>query len=169
MLTGFQIRAARACLSLHLKDVSSRVGIHYSTLTRLEHQTSNLTYINCNTRTSLLLKNFYQNHGIVFSHYNSIELNLNQPEVSSKVIFSRFQLKISRVALRCSRKQLGVDLGIPETSIAGWETGGGMLSAFSPHNSSIISSIKIYFENSGLAYPDFNIVEIYDDPVSRNL
>lgn len=169
MLTGFQIRAARACLSLHLKDVSSRVGIHYSTLTRLEYQTSNLTYINCNTRTSLLLKNFYHSHGIVFSLYNSIELNLNQSEFDTKAIFSRFQLKISRVALRCSRKQLGVDLSIPETSIAGWETGGDILSSFSPHDSSIISSIKLYFKNLGLAYPDFNIVEIYDDSVARNL
>ena len=60
MLTGFQIRAARGCLSLHLKDISSRIGIHHSTLTRLESQTANLTYINSNTRTSLLLKNFYQ-------------------------------------------------------------------------------------------------------------
>jgi len=168
MLTGFQIRAARGCLSLHLKDVSSRIGIHYTTLTRLESQTANLTYINSNTRTSLLLKNFYQSHGIIFPRYNSIELSFHQPKLDSDITFSRFQLKISRIALRFSRKSLGSDLNIPETSIAGWETGGHMLSAFSPHDSSIISNIKCYFKNLGLAYPSFNIVEIHDEPVVRN-
>ena len=169
MLTGFQIRAARGCLSLHLKDISSSIGIHHSTLTRLESQTANLTYINSNTRTSLLLKNFYQSHGIVFSRYNSIELSYNPSKFDSDITLSRFQLKISRIALRYSRKMLGIDLGIPETSIAGWETAGDILSTFSPHDSSIINNIKLYFKNLGLAYPAFNIVEIYDDLVVRNL
>ena len=81
---------------------------------------------------------------------------------------SRFQLKISRIALRYSRKQLGSMLGIPETNIAGWETGGDILSPFSPHSSEILSDLKSYFTKSGLLYPSFNIVVIQDDPVNKN-
>lgn len=168
MLTGFQIRAARAALSLHIKEISNSIGIHYSTLTRLESKTSNLAYINCNTRTSLLLTNFYQNHGFVFSQFNSIELKCTVDVLKQTTNISRFQLKVSRIALRYSRKQLGNILGIPETNIAGWETGGDMLSTFSPHDSNIINNIKSYFINSGIIFPSFNTVIIQDDPVNKN-
>lgn len=168
MLTGFQIRAARTALSLNIKDISNSIGLHYSTLTRLESQTANLAYINSNTRTSLLLKNFYQNNGFTFSHFNSIELKSSLGSLNQITTMSRFQLKISRIALRYSRKQLGSMLGIPETSIAGWETGGDILSPFSPHSSEILSDLKSYFIKSGLLYPSFNIVVIQDDPVNKN-
>lgn len=168
MLTGFQIRAARAALSLNIKDISDSIGIHYSTLTRLESQTSNLSYVNSNTRTSLLLKNFYQNHGFIFSQFNSIELNSLLDKSEQNLYMSRFQLKVSRIALRYSRKKLGDILNIPETNIAGWETGGGILSPFSPHNSNVIDSIKSYFISTGIVYPRFNTVIIQDDPVNKN-
>ena len=72
MLTGFQIRAARSYKNLYIKDVSLAIGMHKSTLTRLEAQTTNLAYINCNTRTSLLIKNFYESQKIIFPSNNSI-------------------------------------------------------------------------------------------------
>ena len=81
---------------------------------------------------------------------------------------SRFQLKVSRIALRYSRKQLGNIFSIPETNIADWETGGEMLSTFSSHDSNIINNIKSYFIDSGIIFPSFNIVIIQDDPVNKN-
>ena len=169
MITGFQIRASRSCLSLYLKDIANKLGIHYSTLTRLEAQTANLSYINSNTRTSLLLRNFYQDQGIFYPQYNSIGINSNSKNTLPHSELSRFQLKVSRVALRLSRKKLGSLIHIPETSIAGWETNGTMLSPFSPHDSSIIDNLKQYFSTLGIVYPQFNVVELKEDPVERNI
>ncbi len=168
MLTGFQLRAARSSLSLYLKDVSGALGIHASTLTRLEAHTPNLSYINSNTRTSLLLQKFYQDRGIIFPHYNSIGIRHKGCDSKINSQFSRFQLKISRIALRMSRKELGNTLHIPETSIAGWETGKNLLSTFSPQDKNIINTIKSYFYNKGIIYKEFNIVELLDDPVAIN-
>lgn len=169
MLTGFQLRAARSSLSLYLKDVTDALGLHTSTLTRLEAQTPNLSYISSNTRTSLLLRKFYENREVIFPYYNSIGIatKKQKPEVNSQ--FSRFQLKISRIALRLSRKKLGSILKIPETSIAGWETKKNILSVFSPQNIQLLNNIKIYFHSKGIVYKDSNIVELLDDPVDINI
>lgn len=169
MITGFQLRAARSSLSLYLKDVTDALGLHTSTLTRLEAQTPNLSYISSNNRTSLLLKKFYENRQVIFPYYNSIGIisEKEKPEVSSR--FSRFQLKISRIALRLSRKKLGSILNIPETSIAGWETKKNLSSIFIPQNIHILSRMQIYFNSRGIIYKNSNIVELLDDPVDINI
>jgi DNA-binding XRE family transcriptional regulator len=168
MLTGFQLRAARSCLSLYLKDVTNSLGIHASTLTRLEANTPNLSYINSNTRTSLLIQNFYQGKGIIFPYYNSIVINYNNQDSKLKSRFSRFKLKISRIALRMSRKELGAILNLPESSIAGWENEKDLLSTFSPQDTKIVDIMKMYFQNKGISYKGFNIVELLDDPVDKS-
>lgn len=163
MLTGFQLRAARACLSLHLKDISSEVGIHNSTLTRLESITPNLAYINSTTRISILIKNFYTNYGIVFPHYNSISMSTNTTQSNE---FNRFQLKISRTALRLSRKKLGIILNIPEATLTGWEHEGSFFDPIKSYNYNI-NPIKLYFEKLGITYPQSNIVELLEDPTEK--
>jgi len=170
MLTGFQLRAARSSVSLYLKDVTGALGLHASTLTRLEAQTPNLSYINSNTRTSLLLKNFYESKGLLFPYYNSIGISYKNRNSKLNSQFSRFQLKISRTALRLSRRELGNILSIPETSIAGWETGQrNLLSTFFPQDSSVLETMKFYFRSKGIIHKNFNIVELLDDPEHINI
>ena len=168
MLTGFQIRAARSGVSLYLKDVSNSLGIHTSTLTRLEAQTPNLSYISCNTRTSLLLKNFYESKGFFFPHYNSIGIDYRgqNSQLNSKI--SRFQFKISRIALRMTRKELGAILNISETTIAGWETTKDLLLRLTPQDNRALDAIKLFFDSKGIICRDFNVVEISEDTVVTN-
>ena len=66
MLTGFQLRAARAVLNVFTKDLGESIGLHYSTLVRLEEQTPNLSYLKCNSRTLLLITNYFENNGLLF-------------------------------------------------------------------------------------------------------
>ncbi len=165
MLTGFQLRAARACLSLHLEDISTKIGINKSTLTRLESITPNLVYINSTTRTSILIKNFYDNHGIIFPHYNSIRMIVNSNNQSNNE-FNRFHFKISRVALRLSRKKLGHILNIPESTLTAWEHDGSFFDAVKPNNYDI-KPIILYFKNLGITHPQFNTIELLEDPVEK--
>jgi DNA-binding XRE family transcriptional regulator len=168
MLTGFQIRAARSYKNLYIKDVALAIGIHKSTLTRLEAQTKNLSYLNCNTRTSLLIKNFYENQKIFFPSNSSIGIN-NTTQVFKDTILNKFQFKVSRIATKLNRKNLGELINLAESTIEGWEAQRDSLSPIKCNNSNLRSLLtaKKFFLGLGIIYPHHNIVELLEDPAEE--
>lgn len=175
MLTGFQIRAARGCSLLYIQEVASCIGIHKTTLTRLEATTPNLTYISSNSRTALLIKNFYESRGIAFPNNQSISIREQGAMTSSQnndsMILNKFQFKVSKLATRLNRRELAKQLVIAENTIQGWEK--SMKSkllipiACKANNTNKLHAAKVFFINLGISYPSYNTVEILDDP-SRN-
>jgi DNA-binding XRE family transcriptional regulator len=165
MLTGFQIRAARSYKNLYIKDVSLAIGMHKSTLTRLEAQTTNLAYINCNTRTSLLIKNFYESQKIIFPSNNSIGIRGTTQDFKNTSI-NKFQFKISRIATRLNRKNLGELIGLAESTIEGWETQQNPLLPIKCNDSNLENLLltRDFFLDLGIIYPYHNIVELLEDP-----
>ena len=170
MLTGFQVRAARAALNLYLKDIAEAIGIHTSTLTRIEAITPNLSFLSCNTRTCLLLKHFYEERGLRFPTTSSIlmesqGLRIDNSEELNKNL-NKFQFKVSRVATRMSRKQLGKILHITESAIEGWESQNHYLLPIKCKSNTkpLLANAKKYFIDVGIRYPNFDIVDLIEDP-----
>jgi transcriptional regulator with XRE-family HTH domain len=74
MLTGFQVRAARAGIRLTLSELSINTGISIATLKRME-RVGQFDYICCNSKTIDKLNEFYRACGIEFSEENGLAIN----------------------------------------------------------------------------------------------
>lgn len=167
MLTGFQLRASRGVLNLFTKDLAKSIGLHYSTLVRLEENTSNLSYLKCNLRTFLLIKNYFENHGITFLNKNSVTLKTEKYSSAQKMPngkLTRFQLKTARVAMCLTQKSLGEYIGLSQSTISELE---GI-----ENNHDIIKCsedaeriIRSFFLENGIIFPDHKTVELIDDPI----
>ena len=165
MLTGFQLRAARKILNLSRDEVLEHVGLSESTLLRLELQTENLLFIRAHTSTSWKLQKFYQDNNIIFHNKNSIELYCATENINPLIKFSKFHIKISRTALRLTKKEFGALFNITESAVSSWERRGVLFSSFRTRNKESALYIKSYCENIGISYPDFNRIDLLKDPI----
>jgi DNA-binding XRE family transcriptional regulator len=166
MLTGFQLRAARGALNIFTKDLGLKLGLHYSTVVRLEERTPNLSYLKCNLRTSMLITNFFESQGIVFPNKSTIALKINKDfleQHASDNKLTRFQLKTARLAMRLTQKLLGEYIGFPQSTLSEIEGGGENLDFIrcDENNSSVII---LFFKSYGIIFPNYYTVELTDDP-----
>ncbi len=169
MLTGFQIRASRHHLRMYIKDIANAIGIHESTLKRLENCTGNLSFIKCNSRTMLLIKKFYEQKNIIFSENNSIGILSNSLFYHDDSL-NKFQFYTSRIATRLSIKDLGKMINTPESTLWGWELQKDCLKPIkcnTSRNKEKLKKAKKLFNNLGIIYPACNIVEILEDPEEK--
>lgn len=168
MLTGFQLRAARGALNIFTKDLTQSIGLHNSTLVRLEECTPNLSYPKCNSRTLLLITNFFESEGILFPNKNAISLKKTSKsslEEASDYRLTKFQLKSARIAMRLSQKLLGEYIGFPQSTLSELEGIGNNVDYIKCSEENA-KTIKYFFLENGIIFPDFMTVELTDDPVS---
>lgn len=165
MLTGFQIRVARAVLNLHIEEVSSAIGIHKSTLTRLE-LTPNLSFLSCNNKTSLLIKHFYEGKRINFPSFNTITMSTDDLHDNHSNELNRFQLKSSRTITRMSRTELGQIVQSTRSTIEGWEKQQENFSPIRCYSASkqAILNARNYFISIGILFPSPNTISLLEDP-----
>ena len=167
MLTGFQLRAARAVLNVFTKDLGESIGLHYSTLIRLEEQTPNLSYLKCNSRTLLLITNYFEHNGLLFPNKETIALKKymdSNIQVISENDLTRFQLKTARIAMRLSQKLLGEYIGLSQSTLSELE-GAGNNTDFIKCDEIKVKYIKSFFIKNGIFFPDHFSVELIDDPI----
>ncbi len=167
MLTGFQLRAARAVLNVFTKDLGESIGLHYSTLVRLEEKTPNLSYLKCNSRTLLLITNYFEHNGLLFPNKETIALKKHMDsniQVVSENDLTRFQLKTARIAMRLSQKLLGKYIGLSQSTLSELE-GAGNNTDFIKCNEIKVNHIKSFFIKNGIFFPDHFSVELIDDPI----
>ena len=123
MLTGFQFRVSRAILDLYYEQLASHVGLHFSTLKKLEEDTQNLSHPKCQLSTLINITNFFNKQGISFPNDNIITLNTLKVTASqdSSDKITRFQLKGARVTLKLTQKELGQNINIPQSTLSDLE------------------------------------------------
>lgn len=71
MLTGFQVRAARAGINLKLSDLSTNTGISIASLKRME-KVGTFEFIHSKNNTISRLLEFYHACGIEFIETNGV-------------------------------------------------------------------------------------------------
>ncbi len=79
MITGFQIRAARAGINIKLKELSISTGISLPTLKRME-KIETFEFVQSNPSTIKKLLEFYQACGIEFLEANGVLVKKPQPK-----------------------------------------------------------------------------------------
>lgn len=167
MLTGFQLRAARAVLDLFNKDLGEKIGLNYDTIVRLEAKTQNLSYLKCNLRTSVLLANFFESERIIFRNKSSISIKSDTnifDEILCESKITRFQLKASRIGMRLTQKELGEHIKLHQCIISDLENKNKNYE-FLKYDENVIKIIKSFFIKNGIAFPDYYTVTLIDDPV----
>lgn len=167
MLTGFQLRASRGVLNLFTKDVAKSIGLHISTLVRLEENTPNLSFLKCNLRTLLLITNYFESNGIIFPNRGAISLkkfdDSSIPKDSSYKL-TRFQLKTARIAMRFTQKTLGEYIGLPQSTLSELE-GKYSNTNFIRCSEDNAKIIKLFFLKNGIVFPNYTTIELIDDPI----
>lgn len=101
MITGFHYRAALALTKITVKELSSIVGLHAVTLLRYK-KVSNLELINCRSRNTQVIQDYFEKSNVLFPNKNSIKLKTNY---RSKDI-TRFHLIAARIATGLNQNQL---------------------------------------------------------------
>jgi DNA-binding XRE family transcriptional regulator len=168
MLTGFQLRAARAVLDLFNKDLAQKLGLHHSTLVRLEENTPNLSYLKCNLRTLVLLTNYFESQQIIFSHKNNITLKIEKSilaDDSENSNLTRFQLKAVRIGMRLTQKELGEYIGFPQSTLSELESNNKNYE-FLKYSEETAKLIKSFFTANGIVFADSYSVMLLDDPIT---
>ena len=113
MLTGFQLRAARAVLNLSGVKLGSFIGVGMSNINTIEANTKNTDYIVTKTRNAVLLKRFFEENNIIFSDEYSITLKTKVILVDP-IKLIRFQFRAGRVALRKTPQEFRELTGLSE-------------------------------------------------------
>lgn len=168
MLTGFQLRAARGVLDLYNKDLAQKLGIHPSTLVRLEENTANLSYLKCNLRTLVLLTNYFESQQLSFSSTNCIRMNVDNCALGNdfnEINLTRFQLKAARIGMGLTQKELGEYIGFPQSTLSELESFNKNCDLLKFHDKTA-SLVKSFFTKNGIFFIDYYSVTLLDDPTN---
>lgn len=161
MITGFQLRASKAVLGLTAKHISSVIGVHHGTVTRL-CKINNLDYLSCSVKTMVLLKNFFETNGIILSTENAISLKIELMPEPLEPYFTCFQLKVARIATGLTQAELSSYVKISSSLISLLEH--QKASDYIESSKINISSLKRFFEHLGIVFHDDLTVSLIKDP-----
>ena len=159
MITGFQLKAAKAVLGLTAKDIAGSIGVHPGTITRL-CDTKNLEYLKCSVKNLVLIKKFFEKNNILFPNEKTISLYREIKNINSEKL-TRFQLKAARIATGMTQEELGFHIKISSSMLSILEN---------LENDQYIDPSKIntnilkkFFEHLGIFFPDDFTVTIEKD------
>lgn len=157
MITGFHYRAALALTKITVKELSSIVGLHAVTLLRYK-KVSNLELINCHSRNTQVIQDYFEKSNVLFPNKNAIKLKTNY---RSKDI-TRFHLVAARIATRLNQNQLSFFLRISSGTLSILENldNTAVINTRTLKNSRLIS----FFEHMGITFNDDYTVTLHKDP-----
>jgi DNA-binding XRE family transcriptional regulator len=166
MITGFQLKAAKAVLDVTAKEIAEEIKMHPATIVRL-CSTKNLAYLPCSAKNVAALITFFKVRGISFNEEymaNSIALKgtLSNSAYSTEKM-TRFQLKAARIATNLTQESLSSYLKISSSSLS-------LLEKLKNNEYIEASKIDIYtlkrfFEHLGIAFPHDLSVALIKDPI----
>lgn len=160
MITGFQLKAAKAVLDLTAQDIAESIGIHKATVVRL-CKTKNLNYLSCNVKNLVLIQKFFEIRNIFFPIKDTVSFESFQ-KLNTKDKITRFQLKVARIAMDLTQEELGFYLQISSSTLSILES----LDNFEYIESSKLNIpiLKKLFERVGIIFPDDCTVSLTKDP-----
>lgn len=166
MLTGFQFKVSRAILDLHYEQLAGNVGLHFSTMKRIEDETPNLTPLKSQLSTVILLTRFFNKQGIYFPASNIVTINKNTSSAGRDSLdkITRFQLKGARVALKLTQKELGEQVKIPQSTISDLEIK-YKNEQFLKLDPAVARFIKSFFIQHGVIFPSPVTIELKTDKI----
>jgi DNA-binding XRE family transcriptional regulator len=162
MIIGFQLRAAKAVLKLTAKQIAGAIDVHQGTIVRLGF-TKNLEYIRCNSKNLILLKKFFELHGILFPDENTISLKTTITPIPITNQLTRFQLKAARIATGLTQKELSSCIKkVSSSTISLLEQLKDI--EYIESTKINISLLKKYFEHLGIIFANDLSVSLIKDP-----
>lgn len=152
ILTGFQLRAARRALNLHLEQLHQNTGISKVTLSRLENTIGNSEDISCSAKNAEMLLNYFNNNKLIFPDKSTIALDV---EVEPKPVennLTRFQFIVARTILGLFQRELTVYLNLHPNTFYRFEKKGNTSYIVSrKKNTSILID---FFNTKGINFPN---------------
>jgi len=162
MITGFQLRVAKAVLKLTAKQIAEAIHVHQGTIIRLGF-TKNLEYLRCNAKNLILLKKFFELQCILFPDDNTVSLNTTITHVPITNQLTRFQLKSARIATGLTQKELSSCIKqVSSSTISLLEQLKNI--EYIDSTKINISLLKKYFECLGIVFPNDLSVSLIRDP-----
>lgn len=159
ILTGFQLRAARRALNLHLEQLHQNTGISKVTLSRLENTIGNLEDISCSAKDAEMLLNYFNNNKLIFPNKSTIALDVEVEPKPIKHNLTRFQFIVARAAINLSQRTIAMHLNLTYSSIYQFE--GRPNTNYLKSYKITIESIINFFINLGVSFPNNKSVSIY--------
>jgi transcriptional regulator with XRE-family HTH domain len=174
MLTGFQLKAAKAILGLTSQNIAEKTGVHSGTVTRW-CKTKNLDYLPSSVKHLVLVKEFFEINSIVFPSKNSISFkrinkNPNPKSLDSFDTITRFQLKTARIATGLAQEELSFYIKISSSALSLLENLNN--EEYIDPSKLNIHNLKNFYLLIGITFPDDLTVTLLKDPeklVKQNL
>ena len=160
IITGFQLRAAKAALNLKLIQLSSKECIDISnvTLARLVNTVENYEKLSCSAVDAEKITNFFKKNKIIFKEDNIIEIDCITDTKDTKNNITRFQLVCARAALRMNLRVLSKNINI------GYRTIGYLENKANNHYISCrnicIKDIISFFNTQYITFPSNTSVQL---------
>lgn len=159
MLTAFQLRVARDILGLGLREFGQYLNVSRTTVFKWEHQPNlNLIHTVTKVKNVILIKPFFEEHGIVFPNENTISLKSDIVPIPNTGALTRFQLRAARTAAHLTQEKLSEDLMIPRIVLNYLERQKNLTYLNTTPKKVDELLIKNIFEKHGIVFPnDFSI------------
>ncbi|RYE05568.1 MAG: hypothetical protein EOP33_05330 [Rickettsiaceae bacterium] len=157
MLKAFQLRAARITTNISLRAVGELIGLTKAAVSLWEHQDS-FSQIKTSNKNIIIIKQFFNNHGISFPDEHSINLKtiLKGKKLEG---LTRFQLRAARAMLHITQEELATLIEIPRYIIqkAEYSANNRYLRMYSPMDALPIK-LKHFFEGKNICFEhDFQV------------
>jgi transcriptional regulator with XRE-family HTH domain len=108
-LNFLQLKAARHALNLGVRDIGDLIETSRTTISKLENNIIKIENMRLAHRRNIILHEFFKKKGITFPNEKSISFshpnNISQQDSSSHTL-TRFQLRVARVILNKTQKEL---------------------------------------------------------------
>lgn len=121
IITGFQFRAARRALNLHLEQLHRNTGILKGVLTRLENTIGTFENIKCSADDAEILLNYFNQNKLIFPDKNTITLDADIEPKPVENNLTRFQFIVARTGANLSQRELGKTIGLAHGSLQRFE------------------------------------------------
>lgn len=160
IITGFQLRAAKATLKLTLTNLAenTHTGISKITLSRLVNKINNYQKISCSAIDAEKLFVFFSAQGVIFEENNIIRVNEKIDSKPTDSDLTRFQLVSSRAAMHMSLRALEKHVNIGYRALAYLENKNN--NYYIKNRGVDIKDVIQFFNTNGITFPDNTSVQL---------
>ena len=151
MLKVFQLRIARSTLSLGVRDIGAYINLSRSTISKIERMNVQ-TELNISHEQNIVLLKIFNDKGIFFPDSHSVYLKYINCSLKGSI--TRFQLRGSRAVLGLSQRELAELICIKKSDLNYLENLENTLYISEKRPEINQSKINVFFENSGITFPN---------------
>jgi hypothetical protein len=159
IITGFQLRAAKASLNLDYNTLSNDTNVSKITLSRLVNTIKNLDEITCSVQDAHNLYNYFRDKELIFPNQHTVAMNYPIEKRSVINNITRFQLVVARTALRLSQRDFAKNItSITRSSFQKFEEQKD--NDYFKNTKLSPTKIIVFFNKQGVSFPGNSSVSI---------